>query len=210
MNSINMKQKAFIFLPIVVLLILTTSYTLENPNAHDENITKHQLLIEMVIDGLQKNHFAPPDLNDDYSKKAYSQYLNKLDHNKRYLIEADIDKLNKYELLLDDQIKNSELSFFKLSYNLINTRIEEVKSFYKEILDKPFDFTLNEFYELDSKKKKFPKTIVEKKEEWRKALKYATLSRLADKLKEQEQAIEENDTSFVIKSFEELEEATRK
>jgi len=211
-----MKLKPLIFLSIIGVLVFTTSYTFENTNSNnknikqDGNITKHQLLVDMVTDGLQKSHYSPSNLDDDYSKKAFEQYLKRIDFNKRLLIQADIEKLFEHKLQIDDQVRNSDLSFFMLSYELINIRTEEVKSFYEEILDKPFDFTLNESYEMDSEKKEYPNSVVEKKERWRKTLKYATLSRLSDKLNEQKKAIEENDTIIIEKSFDELEAITRK
>ena len=210
MDSISMKQKVFLFFSIISVLVFTTSYTLETSMVAEENISKQQLLMDMITDGLQKNHYSPPKLDDDYSKKAYLQYLNRLDFNKRFLIQADIDNLQKYELLLDNHIRNSDLTFFNLCYKLINTRTEETKSFYKELLESPFDFSKNESYELDSEKKQFSVTLEDRREIWRKSLKHATLSRLTDKLKEQEQAIEKNDTSFTVNTLEELEKISRK
>ena len=72
-------------------------------------------------------------------------------------------------------------------------------------MEEPFDFTIEESYDVDVEDRAWPSDPDAQKEMWRMSLKHSTLSRLVDKLEEQEQAIEENDTSVTIKTFEELE-----
>jgi len=65
-------------------------------------------------------------------------------------------------------------------------RISESKEFYKEILDKPFDYSVQEDFNTDYEKLPFAKTTAELKDKWRKQIKLSTLSSLTDKLKLQE------------------------
>jgi carboxyl-terminal processing protease len=65
-------------------------------------------------------------------------------------------------------------------------RIGESKDFYKEVLDKPFDYSVKEDFNTDYEKLPYAKTVAELKEKWRKQIKLSTLSSLTDKLKMQE------------------------
>jgi len=65
-------------------------------------------------------------------------------------------------------------------------RVKESKDYYKEILDKPFDYKVEESFNTDNEKLPYAKNTAELKEKWRKQVKLSTLSSLADKLDLQE------------------------
>src|SRR6218665_1957755 len=73
-----------------------------------------------------------------------------------------------------------------MKYERLMKRIGESKSFYKEILDKPFDYKVQEDFNTDYEKLPFAKTTAELKEKWRKQIKLSTLSSLTDKMKLEE------------------------
>ena len=83
----------------------------------------------------------------------------------------------KFETKIDDEIHGADLvSFFSVSEVYI-TRLKEAAALYKDLLAKPFDFTKNEEVILDREKLNNPKTEAERKEIWRKRLKFLTLDR---------------------------------
>ncbi|MBL4716336.1 MAG: tail-specific protease, partial [Bacteroidia bacterium] len=90
----------------------------------------------------------------------------------------------------------------------MNNRIDESQAYYKEILSKPFDFSIDEEIELSGKKLEYASNGT-LKERWRKSLKFQTLSRLYDQTVIQEEAKEKNDTTIEIKTFEVLEQESR-
>ena len=95
-----MKTKAKIFLLglIALFFILSSSFNreyyadsdLENIEIEfDENEpSKNKVLMDMVTDGLQRSHYAPATLNDSYSEKVYRLYLERIDINKRFLLQS--------------------------------------------------------------------------------------------------------------------------
>lgn len=171
---------------------------------------KNQILIDMLMSSLNQAHYSPLKIDDDFSEKAFSLYLKRLDNNKKFLIQADVDALAKYRKSIDDEITNGTFDFYDLSNTLITKRIKEKENWSKEILEKPLDFKTDEDYEIDGDKVKFVSTEAELKAEWKKMLKYQVLSRLDDLLTNQEKAKEKKDSVFVEKSYDSLEVDARR
>jgi carboxyl-terminal processing protease len=149
---------------------------------------KDKLLLELLTFVIERGHYDPAAMDDKFSKGVYKDYIEALDPSKRFFLQSDIDEFAKYETQLDDQIKNKDLAFFNLTYDRLMKRIDESKGFYKEILDKPFDYNTQENFNTDYDKLPFAKTTAELKDKWRKQIKLSTLSSLTDKLKMQEDA----------------------
>jgi len=147
---------------------------------------KDKLLLELLTFVIERGHYEPAAMDDKFSKGVYKDYIEALDPSKRFFLQSDIEEFAKYETQIDDQIKNKDLSFFNLTYDRLMKRIDESKGFYKEILDKPFDFKVQEDFNTDYEKLPFAKTTAELKDKWRKQIKLSALSSLTDKLKMQD------------------------
>lgn len=172
-----------------------------------DNGDKEVLILKAVLAMLNQYHFTNPPLDDAFSHRLYDTYMDRLDGMKRFLIMEDLDLLDDYQDSLDDLIKTSDLRFFELSYKIINNSIEKTRKWYPELLDQPFDFTVPDSIETDGEKRGWAKDDAELKEFWRSYLKYETLTRLADKIKEQEDATEVPEGG--VKTVAELEEDAR-
>ncbi|HSH65789.1 MAG TPA: carboxy terminal-processing peptidase, partial [Bacteroidia bacterium] len=131
------------------------------------------------------------------------------DYSKKFLIEPDVEELKKYDHLIDDDINTGHFNFFNKSLEIIDKRIDEAQAYYTEILEKPFDFSLNDSLQLDPEKLSFSKNQADLKEAWRKLLKYQTLVQITDMKERQEKAREKSDT-VKIKNKAELEIDARK
>ncbi|NHM05823.1 tail-specific protease [Flavobacterium sp. CYK-4] len=147
---------------------------------------KDKMLLELLTFVIERGHYDPAVIDDQFSKGIYKDYIEALDPSKRFFIQSDIDEFAKYETQLDDQIKNKDLSFFNLTYERLMKRIDESKSFYKDILAQPFDYSVKEEFNTDYEKLPYAKNATELKDKWRKQIKLSTLSSLTDKLKMQE------------------------
>jgi len=170
---------------------------------------KDEQLMRMVFENVNINHFKPVPIDNDFSKKAYSLYLKRLDLNKRFLLREDIQTMEPYAVRIDDEITKGSFEFFELSNGILENRLKDVKGFYKDLLSKPFDFTSNENYQTDPDKKDFAKDLAALKEDWRKMLKYDVLTRIEEQLSIQEKAEKDKDTSVVIKTMAQIEKDGR-
>jgi len=189
------------------VLIFLVLIGLSSFNFFDDN--KDKMLIKILNQTMQAAHFKQVDLNDEFSEKLFVFYIKQLDYNKRFFIKSDIEELEKYKTLIDDEIKNESLDFFKLTNEKIQLRTEAVTKIYVEYLANPINFEANETLELDAEKKDYAKDEEDLKLEWQKIIKYSVLDKIDTQLKIQEDAIEKNDTSVKIKDFETIEKEAR-
>ena len=171
------KKIKYLFLLIPLLII---GFTITNKNFSDPN--KDRLLIEIIKYVVEKGHYNKIQIDDDLSEKIYLSFIDQLDKQKRFFLKSDLKNFEKYKYKLDDQIKNYDLTFFNLVYETLNLRSNEVQSYYREILAKPFDFKSKEELNLDFENKDFSKNKSEIKQRWRKQLKFSTLDILLLKL----------------------------
>ena len=171
----------------IVLIILALSIGLWSfvPRQKSDP-EKDKMLLELLVFVIERGHYDPSIIDDKFSAGVYKDYIEALDPSKRFFLQSDIDEFAKFQTLLDDQIKNKDLSFFNLTYERLIKRIDESKLFYKEILDKPFDYSVVEDFNTDYEKLPYAQSASDLKEKWRKQIKLSTLSALTDKLKMQE------------------------
>ena len=200
-----MKLRQFLFIPIIGLLVFASASL---PNYfNDNNPAKEELIVRLVVKSLNDYHYEPQKINDDFSKRVYDLYMKRMDAGKRFLTQADLKQLEKYQTKLDDQVKEAEFDFLNLSIELFENRKSQIKEFYTDILSAPFDFTINEEVEMDAEKLDYPKNEKALKELWRKSLKYQVMARVADMMDEEEVA--DNGKDMAPASFAELEKKAR-
>ena len=190
--------------PVLLFIVISlSSFTLYQ-------FGKNQLLLEMLMSALDQAHYSPLKIDDEFSEKAFTLYLKRLDTNKKFLLKEDVDALAQYKQRIDDEIQNGNLDFYNLSIKLIAQRIKEKENWSKEILSKPLDYSVDEEYQTDGEKTNYATSISELKMEWVKMLKYQVLTRLDESLTNQEKAKEKKDSVFTEKSFDSLEVDARR
>ncbi len=199
-------------LPIVVMFAITGSFfafrSIGNIAPDTNPPGKYEQILKIVGEMLSQAHYSPQDINDAFSKKIFTKYLTDLDPEKNIFLQTDIDQLQKkYETKIDDEIKGSKVEFFLAAGKAFNTRMEEAAGIVSDILSKPFDFSANEEVVLDGEKLDHTASDAERKERWRKKLKYMTLDRFSESLDIRDK--NKGKENFVIKSDEELEKEAR-
>jgi len=176
------------------------------------SVEKNDVILQMVMQLAQSNHFSPAKINDQFSEKVFVAYLKNLDPYKRFLTKEDVRQMEVYKRQIDDHIRNSTHQLYDLAVNIMDRRILEVQGYYREILSQPFDFTINETWEADQDKRDWPANSVELKEIWRKILKYEVLAQTVNTMRTQEketdpekiktqETIESDVRQRVLKSF---------
>jgi len=157
----------------VIFPLLFIGFAITNKKFSDPN--KDRLLMEVVKYVVEKGHYKKISIDDNLSENLYHSFIKQLDNQKRFFLKSDIREFEKYKYLLDDQIKEYDLSFFNLVYQRSKIRIEEAKSYYEELVNNKFNFNLNENIDLDFEKKEYARSKSEIKNRWRKQLKFSTL-----------------------------------
>lgn len=175
----------------------------------DDASRKDEVIMGLVYNILNTNHFNPKQIDDEFSVQAYNNFLSNLDYNKRFFTKGDLQKLADHRLNLDDQFKSSDYQFLEQAIALYTARFTGMQSFAERTLSKPFDFTAKEQFQTDSEKLEYAANPEELQERWRQYLKYRVMNRVEDKMERQEKAEEENDTSYTPKTMAEIEEKAR-
>ena len=194
---------------ILIVLVAALGLWSFMPKSKEGDPEKDKLLLELLTYVIEKGHYSPSEINDTFSKGVYKEYIEALDPSKRFFLQSDIDEFAQYETKIDDQIVNRDLTFFNLTYDRLIQRMEESRAYYKEILDKPIDYKVDESINTDYENAPYCKNVAELKERWRKQIKLSTLASLVEKQKLQEKGTDKKEVKVEVKTYEQLEKETR-
>ncbi len=197
-------------LPILLVLLIAGVFFAFNTMGNSGTKTppsRYEKILQMVGEILTQGHYNPKDINDEFSKKVYNKYFEELDADKNIFLKEDIAALQNFSATIDDEIKGAPVKFFLEASKVFNRRATEAAAMYKEILAKPFDFTVAESFSNNPKVTAFPTNASQQKESWRKRLKYLSLQRYTDLLDARES--NKGKEGFVVKTDVELEKEAR-
>lgn len=205
MKRHNLKNNLVILFIITLVSVTSCSFTTKD---FDEDTDKDKVLIELITHVIEQGHFDMREIDDDFSKSVFKDYIKGLDPIKRHFLKSDFEEFEAFQIQIDDQIKNKNLIFFDLTVERYKKRMEEAKGFYAELLEKPFDFEEQETINTDYEQVDYAKSNKELKQRWRQQFKFSTLSTFHDLKQEQAQNIEDGE-DVEIKSDAELEKEAR-
>lgn len=198
-----MKRKYNILLLTLLLAFASCSFTtktFDDPN-------KDKSLLQLITYVLEEGHFDPKDINDTFSEGVFEDYLEQIDPFRRYFLQSDIEEFEAYKDKIDDQLKGYELTFFNLTHERLLKRMAESKDLYREVLEIPFDYTVDETFDANYEDLEYANSKKELKERWRQQLKFSSIANYHDLKTEQERDKDKDD--FVAKSEKELEKDAR-
>ena len=183
-----MKRNINIFLVSILIAFASCSFTSKSFDDPD----KDKLLMQLITYLLEEGHFEPKDINDAFSEGLYTSFLKQVDPFKNYFYQSDINEFESFKTDLDDQILNHNVSFFNLVYERLLTRIEDSKKVYSQVLNTPFEYNLEETFNTDYENKSYAVSKSEMKDNWRKQLKFSTLSNYHDLVTDEEETKKSN------------------
>lgn len=138
---------------------------------------KQHPLVSRVIAGLfTHHHYSHKAIDDSASASMLHFYLDDLDPYRSIFLEADVRAFAKYRYQLDDHLTRGDLAPAYEIYNLFDKRFQERIAHIQKTLAAGFDFTANEFYEIEKENMPWAKTPAELDERWRKRLKHEALN----------------------------------
>ena len=194
-------MKKIFITSFLIFSLLFVSWKFSEVKFDDPN--KDKLLIELLKYVLDKGHYQSLDINDELSKKVYNSYLDMIDPQKKYFLTSDLREFKKFEKLIDDQWLSYDLAFFNLTHTRLIQRINEVEMFLPSLFNSTFEFDIDENINVDFENLTFSKNDKERKERWRKQLKFSMLDLYDIKILDQEKSIKSN-KDYVVKSESQL------
>ena len=183
-----MKRNINIFLVSILIAFASCSFTSKSFDDPD----KDKLLMQLITYLLEEGHFEPKDINDTFSEGVYISFLNQVDPFKNYFYQSDIDEFEQFKTEIDDQILDHDVHFFNVVYERLLIRMESSREIYKQVLGTPFDYDLEETFNTEYESKPYATSKSEMKDNWRKQLKFSTLSNYHDLVTDDEETKESN------------------
>ncbi|CAM1370412.1 Tail-specific protease [Tenacibaculum litoreum] len=201
-------MKTKFIIPFLAITLLFSNSVSSNtvPNNDPE---KDRVIVYVLKNILSRYHYVQKNLNDDFSEHVYNTFIDGLDPSKRYFTQEDLKEFSQYKYQIDNQLRESNIDFYKLVYQRFLEKMESGKKTYRSLLKQPFNYKKKETIDIDYDKVPYAKNETELINYWRKQLKLSILSNIEDAENQQNEKAKK-DKSFKKKSFKELETEARK
>lgn len=193
---------------VLLLLVFVAAASCSFTTKKFEDPDKDKLLIDLITYVLERGHYAPADINDEFSESVFEHFIDGLDPLKRYFLASDIEAFSAYKYQIDDQIKNKDLTFFSLVYERFDKRLQQARDRYGKILDKPFDYSVKEVMMVDYDNTEYALNEAELIERWRQQLKLSSISSYYDNWEDNNRKLEE-DPDYKKLTEQQMEEKAR-
>jgi carboxyl-terminal processing protease len=156
----------FLFVLLTTALIASDSTRIEFTRLNPE--PQHKKVAALIVKYLDNFHYQKKELGDSMSVEILERFFDKLDPTRVYFLESDIIRFEKYRYVIDDYLKIGYVDPAYEIFNVFEERMAERLAHVYKILDKPFDFTLDEYLEIERSDAPWVKSIPELDELWRK------------------------------------------
>ena len=152
---------------ICLALISCGNSTYEPEVYLSTNLTEEKIVLSKeVFKKLKKEHYIKNFVKDDFNIKYINALIDRLDENKLYFVQSEIDKFS-------EESKKYAENFFDidLAYSVINLYFERLVAFseyqIKLIKKQKFDFTKDEYIDIYYEDNQWSKSESDLKEIWR-------------------------------------------
>jgi len=126
---------------------------------------------------LQRYHVLQQPLDDEISRRAWTNLVTYYDFDHSVFLKSDLERLSAHELTIDDELKAGDVSFGYDIYRLYCERLRERIDFVTNLLAKAeWDFSTNETYRVKRKDAPWPGTREEAEDHWRRRIKNEVLA----------------------------------
>jgi carboxyl-terminal processing protease len=173
----------------LIIVFLTTTYNTRN-RAEYINLEylgpdsvqtlspqlKFSKINALIVQIISRYHFKEVDINDSLSSQIFDKYIKTLDYSRTYFYQSDIDEFENFRYAFDDNMFAGNLRPTYKIFNVYRTRVQERVQYVKELLEKGFDFTADEYVQIEREKEPWPKNTAEVDDIWRKRVKNEALN----------------------------------
>jgi carboxyl-terminal processing protease len=147
---------------------------------------KHRFASRLASRFMTSYHYRSPELDTEFSRRVFEQYLSVLDPNRMYFTAADIEALSEYSDYMADAVRTADLEPAYEIFNRYVERSDERIAHALELLEGGFDFSVDEDYQFDRSEEPWAMSAEELDELWRKRVKNDWLRlKLADQSDEE-------------------------
>ncbi len=180
------RSKQVLSLVAIPVLVVGVSGALSlRPEEHYARIVK------TVARELPREHLSRHTLDDSVSERFLENLISSLDYERVYFLASDIEKFNRKELVLDDELRDGDVEFAYEVFSVLKERVRNRTAFTHQLLDEGFDLARDETYRWKRKEAPWCETPEAWDDLWRKRIKNEYIRRLVAKELAEEAAPEE-------------------
>ena len=109
-NSMRYLLKIISFILFIGILLSFSVNRGSNPN-------KDRLLLELISYVLERGHYNPRQIDDNFSKNVFNSYIKGVDNQRRFFLQSDIDNFTKY-------VQKGSISRFVVRYEIYKMQLK--------------------------------------------------------------------------------------
>ena len=98
----------------------------------------------ILIGLLQEHHYAPIALDDSFSRETFHFLIDQLDPYSILFTQTDLESLQRFELMFDDEIKNNSCAFYNALYDVFHLQNQKTKEWLEGVSAGQFNFSEKE------------------------------------------------------------------
>lgn len=110
---------------------------------------QHPQASQLITAILVNYHYKKPIIDNAFSEQVLTAYLERLDRNKSYFTLKDISDFERHKHRIDNNLRFGDVTPAYEMFNVFLKRYVHRFKYAIELLDKPFDFKLDETYDYD-------------------------------------------------------------
>ncbi len=156
--------------PPAGLYVLPTHANQSQTELLESNETQERTL-RIINYLIEEAHYRSVELNDAFSATVLEEYIAQLDSSRSFFLAEDIRQMDPFRYQLDDFIQEGNLEPAFLIYQIYRERVMQRVEYAIHRLKQPFDFTLDEEFELDRSDADWLQDNDELDELWRRRIK---------------------------------------
>ena len=172
--------KTIIFLSLFALIYPIPAQSKSDGNASAitalEPEVQHRKVAQLITRILTNRHYLRRTVDDSLAATTFDNYLETLDPNRLYFLAADIESFQKQRLLFDDYFLDGYMQPAYDMFNVFQERFMQRLNYIYNRVEQPFDFSNDEYMELNRDRSPWAKSTAELDELWRKRLENEALN----------------------------------
>ncbi|WP_144062604.1 carboxy terminal-processing peptidase [Sphingobacterium paucimobilis] len=137
---------------------------------------QHEVIAKEVVGILENFSYKKVGASDSLSNIVFNNLIKMIDQGKNYLLQSDIEDINKYKNTISQDMKKGDLSAPFYIFNIYSQRYLDAMEYALTQVDVVHNFDKDENYTNNREKLNWFKSDAELKDQWRKRVKLDLLN----------------------------------
>jgi len=137
---------------------------------------QQSIVAKTVAQFISNYNYKKVELNDSISTVVYNRYIKSLDESHNYLLASDVQDFDKYKTILDNDVKDGNLTDVFYIFNVYQKRYLEHIQYSIAHIDDNFDYTKNDTFVYDRDNLPWVTSQSEMDNLWKMRVKYDLLN----------------------------------